>query len=72
MIDPIDPDDPGNTKLAIVDTRGGHLTLHHTKDLAGMVMSEPGRAPSSVRLTREDRAALIRELIALQEDEGIT
>lgn len=71
MIDPIDPTLQDICALALVDSTGSSLTLHRTGGFAGLVMSEQGRLPVSIQLDRKDRAALICELMKLQQDKAI-
>lgn len=73
MIDPIDPDMKDMCLLAITDQKGSHLTVHKTSPWAGLVVSKIGKELSGVaiQLDRRDRAALIAQLIELQEDETL-
>lgn len=73
MIEPIDPNISGQgLLLSISDTEGGRLSLHASKGLAGIVVSDKDApVPAACHLSRADRAALIAALIALQEDESI-
>lgn len=70
MIEPVEPELKDTCLLSIVDRMGGKLTVHRTGRAAGLVMSKEFRG-SAITLTREDRAALICQLIELQEDESI-
>lgn len=74
MIEPIEPEMQDKALLAIRDMGGHHLTLHKAFGLAGLVMSENNdiRTGVTIRLDRQDRAALIAALIELQEDETVS
>lgn len=72
MINPIEPGLKGMCLLSITDSKGSHFTVNRTGKLAaGLVMSDPTGAAVAIRLSRQERAALIATLIELQEEEDL-
>lgn len=72
MIRPIPPEVQDRVLLMATDQLNGSLTVHRSNGFVGLAISDMDGDTAAYQPSREDRAALIRVLIELQEDEGLS
>jgi len=71
VINPIEPQLKDQCLLSITDDGGSHFTVNRTGKLgAGLVVSGVS-GWAAIKLSRQERAALIATLIELQEEEDL-
>lgn len=71
MINPIEPELVGKCLLSITDENGSHLTVNRTAKIAAGLVISGSRGGAAIKLSRQERAALICTLIELQEEEDL-
>lgn len=71
MINPIEPELKGKCLLSITDDHGSHFTVNRTGKLAAGLVVSGSRGAAAIKLSRQERAALIATLIELQEEEDL-